>query len=109
MTDDERRGHAERRNGTERRRGTGRRNLLLRLLKGERRQVEDRRRGWDGQAGVDRRTQRQTATDLVRGAFDLMVAARGATDATLDDDTRQRLDSALIRLKFALERLTKEC
>ncbi|PYO41559.1 MAG: hypothetical protein DMD29_04870 [Gemmatimonadetes bacterium] len=108
MTND-RREEADRRNGTERRRGAGRRGLLLRLLKGERRQVEDRRRGWDGQAGVERRSKNQTATDLVRGAFDLMVAARGATDATLDDDTRQRLDSALIRLKFALERLTKEC
>jgi len=108
MTDD-RRAQGERRNHADRRRGTGPRGYLLRLLKGERRQREDRRSGLDGKAGADRRSPRQTATDLVRGAFDLLASARGATDANFDDDTRQRLDSALIRLKFALERLAKEC
>jgi len=60
MTHD-RRTEKERRDGTERRRGSGARGFLLRLLKGERRQLEDRR----------------------------------------------RLDSALVRLKFAIERLEK--
>src|SRR5437773_7892674 len=69
MTDD-RRAQGERRNHADRRRGTGPRGYLLRLLKGERRQLEDRRRGLDGKAGADRRSPRQTATDLVRGALD---------------------------------------
>src|SRR5207247_10111628 len=99
MTDD-RRAQGERRNHADRRRGTGPRGYLLRLLKGERRQLEDRRRGLDGKAGADRRSPRQTATDLVRGAFDLLASARGATDATCDDHTRQRLDPAPTRLKF---------
>ena len=108
MTDD-RRAQGERRNGADRRRVPVARGFLLRLLKGERRQLEDRRRGLDGKAGADRRSPRQTATDLVRGAFDLLASARSVNDANFDDDTRQRLDSALIRLKFALERLAKEC
>jgi len=108
MTDD-RRAEGERRNGTNRRRSSGPRGFLLRLLKGERRQLDDRRRGWDDKGEQDRRSPQQTATDLVRSAFDLLATALSATDANFDDDTRQRLDSALIRLKFALERLAKEC
>ena len=106
MTHD-RRTEKERRAGTERRRGSGARGFLLRLLKGERRQLEDRRRGREGQP-VDRRSQQQTATDLVRSAFEMVAMVLSASDATLDDDTRQRLDSALVRLKFAIERLEKQ-
>jgi len=107
MTHD-RRTEKERRDGTERRRGSGARGFLLRLLKGERRQLEDRRRGRGGEGQpVDRRSQQQTATDLVRSAFEMIAVVLGATDATLDDETRQRLDSALVRLKFAIERLEK--
>ena len=105
MTHD-RRAEKERRAGNERRRGSGARGFLLRLLKGERRQLEDRRRGREGQP-VDRRSQQQTATDLVRSAFEMVAVVLSATDASLDDETRQRLDSALVRLKFAIERLEK--
>src|SRR2546427_10807308 len=106
MTDD-RRAQGERRNHADRRRGTGPRGYLLRLLKGERRQLEDRRRGLDGKAGADRRSPRQTATDLVRGAFDLLPPARSATGAKFDHDTRQRVDSAPVRLKVAPGALAK--
>jgi hypothetical protein len=99
-------GSGDRRGGTDRRRSTGGRGFLLRLLKGERRQLDDRRRGGDGRAGTDRRTAGQTATDLVRGAFDLVATVCASPDSHLDDEARQRLDSALVRLKFALERLT---
>ena len=43
----------------------------------------------------------------LRSAFEMIAVVLSATDATLDDDTRQRLDSALVRLKFAIERLEK--
>lgn len=99
----------DRRSGSDRRRAKGRRGFVLRLLVGERRQRDERRRGWDGSAagrnGSDRRSQHQTATDLVRSAFELVAAVRGSPDAVLDDTARQQLDSAMIRLKFALERL----
>ncbi len=92
----DRRTEPERRGSTDRRRGRGPRGFLLRLLHGERRRKE-RRLG-------DRRSPQQTAIDLVRSAFDQIAALRQG-DSHLDDDARQRLDAALIRLKFALERL----
>jgi hypothetical protein len=70
---------------------------LLRLLHGERRKQQERR-------GRERRTPQQTAIDLVRSAFDQIAALRQG-DPQLDDASRQRLDSALIRLRFAVERL----
>jgi hypothetical protein len=93
----ERRGH-ERRGGTERRRGRSPRAFLLRLIHGERRKSGQRR------SESDRRTARQTATDLVRGAFEF-IASVCQSDAVTDEEARHQLDSALVRLKFALERL----
>src|SRR5438309_10535006 len=85
MTHD-RRTEKERRDGTERRRGSGARGFLLRLLKGERRQLEDRRRGRGGEGQpMDRRSQQQTATDLVRSAFEMIAVVLSTTEATLDD------------------------
>jgi hypothetical protein len=94
----DRRAEPERRGTSDRRRGRGGgRAILLRLLHGERRKREERR-------GADRRTPQQTAIDLVRGAFDQIAALRQG-DPHLGDDARQRLDSALVRLRFAVERL----
>ncbi len=115
MTDSEpdrheadRRARAERRSGMERRRTKGRRSFLLRLLRGERRQLEERRRGSDRRTGLERRSSRQTATDLVRSAFDLLAEVFDVADLNLDEEARQQLHSAMIRLKFALERLEKQ-
>ncbi len=104
----DRRVSGERRTGANRRRTKGRRGFLLRLLRDERRQLEERRRGWDRRTGVERRSSRQTATDLVRSAFDLLVEVFDTDDLDLDDEARHQLDAAMIRLKFALERLAKE-
>jgi hypothetical protein len=93
----DRRGH-ERRSGTERRRGRTPRGFLLRLIHGERRKNGQKRRE------SDRRSARQTATDLVRSAFEF-IASVCQSDAVTDEEARHQLDSALIRLKFALERL----
>lgn len=92
----------DRRSGADRRLGKGRRGFFLRLLRGERRQRDDRRHT------TDRRSPRQTATDLVRSAFELVTAVCGSPDAGLDDAARQQLDSAMLRLKFALERLASQ-
>lgn len=84
-----------------------------------RREVADRRTGGDQRAapvsvpnerrksarrtGVERRLAMQSAAFQLRTALDLL--AQVAESGTLSDDDRRVLDTAMLRLRFAVERM----
>lgn len=72
----------------------------------ERRGLADRRRGRDRRAFVERRLSLQSAEDQIRGALKLMTTA--IESGSIPDNQRRGLDAAMLRLRFALERLDKE-
>jgi hypothetical protein len=84
---------SERRSSTDRRTGGG---TVLRL-------EVDRRREGERRAPVDRRDASHTPVDQIRNAIDLLHAI---TPDRLPDEDRRLLDTALFRLRFALDRLT---
>lgn len=85
----------------------------------DRRDVPERRSGGDQRAaraavpverrksqrrtGVERRLAMQSAAFQLRAALDLL--ARVAESGTLSDDDRRALDTAMLRLRFAVERM----
>lgn len=85
----------------------------------DRRDVAERRSGGDKRAarapvpaerrkserrtGVERRLAMQSATFQLQAALDLL--ARVAESGTLSDDDRRALDTAMLRLRFAVERM----
>jgi hypothetical protein len=95
----ERRLLIDRRSGVDRR-GTSKE------AEAERRGKRDRRAGGERRAFVERRLSLQSAEDQIRGALKLMTAAIEA--GKLPDKPRRALDAAMLRLRFALERLDSE-
>lgn len=85
----------------------------------DRRDVEERRTGGDQRAarvpvpierrkserrtGVERRLAMQSAAFQLRTALDLLE--RVAQSGSLRDDDRRMLDTAMLRLRFAVERM----
>jgi hypothetical protein len=63
--------------------------------------AEDRRGGADRRGGTDRRIELQSASGQVRAALSLLT--RAVEGGALGDDQRQLLDSAMLRLRFALD------
>lgn len=105
----DRRRRADRRTGHDRRSGAERRSPESQpedspflYVHGERRSGHDRREGGDRRSGLDRRGP-ETPQDQIRRALDLVAFVAESTD--LPDDERRALDSAIMRLRFALDRL----
>jgi hypothetical protein len=105
----DRRSGVERRNAERRERGpqwTGQERMLI-LVDVERRSGTDGRdnaeRGVSGErrSGVERRG--QTVGEHLRNALELI--ARVAESGGLDDEFRRDLDTAVVRLRLALDRL----
>lgn len=105
----DRRHRTDRRTGPDRRSGTDRRSPDARpedspflYIHGERRSGHDRREGSDRRSGLDRRAP-ETPQDQIRRALDLVAFVAESTELT--DEERRALDSAIMRLRFALDRL----
>ena len=93
----DRRANADRRSGADRR-SEG--SAVLKLVPVERRTQGDRRKA-DRRAGPDRR--RETPETHIRDALELLA---GVTEAVeFDEEIQRDLDSAIFRLRFALDRL----
>jgi hypothetical protein len=88
----ERRATADRRAGVNRR--TGKQSALT-LVPEERRGGKDRRRS-------DRRSE-ETASEHIRNSLQLLAAV--SQTASLDEGLQRDLDSAIFRLRYALDRL----
>ena len=69
---------------------------------GERR-LSDRRSGGDRRASVERRLSLQSADDQIRGALKLLTVV--ADGSVLGEQQRRSLEAAMLRLRFALERI----
>ena len=72
---------------------------------GERR-IDDRRAGAERRAFRERRLELQSAGDQIRGALKLMTLA--IESGTIAERDRRTLDAAMLRLRFALERIEAE-
>jgi len=99
----EARGPADRRILLDRRAGVDRRGepppgqIVERRLSGERRLTVDRR------VGVERRLSIHSAEDQIRGALKLLTQV--AETGVLSEVERRELEAAMLRLRFAAERL----
>ena len=91
MTVPDRRDVAERRSGGDKR--------------AAREPVPVERRKSERRTGVERRLAMQSATFQLQAALDLL--ARVAESGTLSDDDRRALDTAMLRLRFAVERMAQ--
>lgn len=99
----ERRASSERRLSLERRlldRRSG--DVSLPPATGERR-VNERRAGGDRRATIERRLSLQSADDQIRGALKLLTVV--ADGPALGEQQRRSLEAAMLRLRFALERI----
>lgn len=63
------------------------------------------RRKSERRTGVERRLAMQSAAFQLRAALDLL--ARVAESGSLRDDDRRMLDTAMLRLRFAVERMER--
>lgn len=70
---------------------------------GERRKSDDRRNVGERRAYLERRLSLQSAGDQIRGALKLMTTA--IESGAIPDKHRRTLDAAMLRLRFALERI----
>ncbi|OLC08797.1 MAG: hypothetical protein AUH42_00615 [Gemmatimonadetes bacterium 13_1_40CM_70_11] len=101
LTTERRRLPARRENG-ERRSDAEGESLAERRAGGDRRQVSDRR------SAVERRLSLHSAVDQIHGALKLLTLAAESEAATLSEEQRRALEGAMLRLRFALERLEEE-
>jgi hypothetical protein len=97
---------SDRRSGIERR--VGDRRLVLLPVEGERRQEPDRRAGVERRLRGDRRLgptriAQETAAEHLRNA--LLLLGHVTDVGELDEETRRLLDAALLRVRFALDRV----
>ena len=103
----ERRDSSDRRFLLDRRSGVDRRSFEnADIPHPERRARADRRGGPERRAFLERRMSLQSAGDQIRGALKLLSVAIESGD--VPDKQRRGLDAALLRLRFALERLENE-
>ena len=97
---------SDRRDAPDRRRGSDRRTVerrrMLALVPVERRAGAERRDDVDRRAELERR-RRETTEEHVRNALQLLVSI--VERGSLDDDLRRDLDSAILRLRFAVDQL----
>lgn len=106
----DRRHVTDRRTGHDRRTGSDRRTRDTHppdspfQYHGERRSGVDRRRGTDRRSGLDRRGP-EAPRDQISRVLDLVAYVAESTDLT--DEERAALDSAIMRLRFALANLAR--
>jgi hypothetical protein len=108
-SDDLDRRGADRRSGHDRRVGPDRRKAVpddnaLQYVGPERRSGKDRRQYRDRRSGLDRRDEGSPREQIVR-ALDLVAYVAESSD--LAEEERRALDSAILRLRFALARLER--
>jgi hypothetical protein len=72
----------------------------------ERMTVAVERRKSDRRLGIERRLALQSAAGQLQTAMGLLLQV--ADSASLNDDERRMLDTAMLRLRFAVERLASE-
>jgi hypothetical protein len=104
-TDPDRRNDLERRTLPDRRSGVDRRaprGAADTATPPERRAGDDRRKG-ERRLGVERRMALQSTSEQIHAALALLT--RLVDTGRVDDDGRRFVDAALLRLKFALDRL----
>jgi hypothetical protein len=100
----DRRDTSERRLLLDRRSGVDRRERSApRSEAGERRTSDDRRNVGERRAFLERRLSLQSAGDQIRGALKLMTTA--IESGAIPEKHRRTLDAAMLRLRFALERI----
>lgn len=103
----DRRDNAERRLLIDRRSGVDRRQPgAPGAAPAERRGAADRRAGGERRAFLERRLSLQSAGDQIRGALKLLTGA--IESGAIPDKQRRSLDAAMLRLRFALERIETE-
>lgn len=102
----DRREKSERRLLLDRRSGVDRRHSDPPAVKDERRATDDRRGGGERRAYLERRLTLQSAGDQIRGALKLMTTA--IESGSIPEKQRRGLDAAMLRLRFALERIDTE-
>jgi hypothetical protein len=68
--------------------------------------VEVERRTSDRRRGIERRLALQSAAGQLEIAIGLLMQIADA--GVLDDDLRRSLDTAMLRVRFALERMERE-
>lgn len=103
----DRREKSERRLLLDRRSGVDRRQRgVPHAVKSERRASDDRRGRGERRAYVERRLSLQSAGDQIRGALKLMTGA--IESGHIPEKHRRALDAAMLRLRFALERIDTE-
>jgi hypothetical protein len=68
--------------------------------------VSEERRTSDRRQGIERRLALQSAAGQLQIAIDLLMQLTDS--ASLTDDERRWLDTAMLRLRFALERMERE-
>lgn len=103
----DRRESAERRLLLDRRSGVDRRELRApEAAEGERRIAENRRAGGERRAYLERRLSLQSAGDQIRGALKLITTA--IESGSVAEKQRRNLEAAMLRLRFALERIESE-
>ena len=104
----ERRDSEERRWALDRRSGEERRNSGL-TPEGSgqpfERRLGDRRSGGERRALLERRLALHSAEDQIRGALKLLTQVADGRGAMLGDQQRRSLEAAMLRLRFALERM----
>ncbi len=71
----------------------------------ERRSGVDRRQLSDRRMAVERRLSVHSAADQIHGALKLLTLVAESEAATLSEEQRRELEGAMLRLRFALERL----
>jgi len=103
----DRRESAERRLLLDRRSGVDRRQQgAPHALQDERRATDNRRLGGERRAFLERRLSLQSAGDQIRGALKLITAA--IESGSVPEKQRRSLEAAMLRLRFALERIESE-
>lgn len=102
----DRRDRSDRRLLIDRRSGVDRRQSQAGMPGMDRRARDDRRVVGERRAFLERRLSLQSAGDQIRGALKLITTA--IDSGTIPEKQRRGLDAAMLRLRFALERLDSE-
>lgn len=71
----------------------------------ERRSGAERRQIGDRRSSIERRLSLQSAVDQIHGALKLLTRVAESEAGRLNEEQRRELEGAMLRLRFALERL----
>ncbi|OLC01868.1 MAG: hypothetical protein AUH46_07485 [Gemmatimonadetes bacterium 13_1_40CM_70_15] len=71
----------------------------------QRRGGADRRQVGERRSAIERRLSLQSAVDQIHGALKLLTQVAESEATTLSEEQRRELEGAMLRLRFALERL----